>query len=1006
MVRILRFTILVGFGLVVSIAIPLGCGSSESPAGSPALKKTVEEPIKTAGSPKETAAPKSQGKEPPVESQFLPADLDARAMHRTAWYFAEVPEGDRPGPRAFVALARPVFAEFPSPGISEGILVHEVMRQALLCAARDRFGVLGRDGSLGETLPLKLPSGAWEISTIFPGRQPAHVAITKRGATGREVVWHDEHTTATGDLIDLALVVEWAETLSRDRFPELLKQAGLEGKPIPFVAEGPVPEDVEHRLSRMTCVEQFAAVRLLHEAVRDHGESLARLGALIRGYAHLGVLTEFHWNASHKAYKARALVLAQRWVAREPRSALARWHRAYARALVGMHKAALDDLAAADTLAAEGQPGAAMPPSWVPLMDALCRFNTPALTRRAADMDTDSELALLLAFLTVEEAASSIQFVKVAQAVLQDNPECYRVHDALCRPATVNTPTTEMPIEIFKVAVPRRLKGIPFLPASITGKLDGRSTEPDLVRAIIAAGNSFDDRGEPAWSVLGLMLRETRFAQLWRRLHFERFNLLTTYEETRSQAHFLLSDHPYRSFLESYSLLSRQLTGQLRILLDKLVVPDAEYKETELFDRLYVFGPERFNRLYALAGVHTDAIYRDMVELAQRGLAAAPIGATAGWILQVSPHAPPGQRMLISGDWAQAEPHAADWEKNASEHEQIDVLQALGKHYTEQKQWAVAERCLARSIQALPDQQGYELLANVYRAQGDLAKWQATLERFLQEPEFRLSHASVEVKIAYHLMLLKEWDKALPYATRAAQSKAAWAFLCLSDCYEGLEDWENAELYTIRDVRSYPSDWANWFLFCKRTGQGDLKEARELAEQAVERIGAAGNDAELSQAARYYIVIGEPKKALDLMRKAFEDSSPNLANGLELALLADELNDRALRDSTVEKVCKSPAIRKLDSFPAIEQLSRALAGGGNPPLDLAAIDAALGRIEPGAPRANMAYFIGAFLYKHDAPTQAKRYFEMCLGTPSAFLWYRTISSIRLRSTQPSATPKS
>ncbi len=112
----------------------------------------------------------------------------------------------------------------------------------------------------------------------------------------------------------------------------------------------------------MTFTSQFQAVRELHEAIHSGGESPALLGGLVRGYANLGLLTEYLWHPEHKAFKARALLYAQRMVARDEHSAQARWHRAYALALIGLHKAALDDLDAAEkeAKAAGGErPGAA-----------------------------------------------------------------------------------------------------------------------------------------------------------------------------------------------------------------------------------------------------------------------------------------------------------------------------------------------------------------------------------------------------------------------------------------------------------------------------------------------------------------------------------------------------------------------------------------------------------------------------------------------------------------------
>src|SRR5262245_66442796 len=73
------------------------------------------------------------------------------------------------------------------------------------------------------------------------------------------------------------------------------------------------------------------------------GETAARWAGLVRAYAHLGLLTEYQWHPMSYAFKARALLYAQRWVVREPKSQLARQHRAYAFALVAMHGDALTE---------------------------------------------------------------------------------------------------------------------------------------------------------------------------------------------------------------------------------------------------------------------------------------------------------------------------------------------------------------------------------------------------------------------------------------------------------------------------------------------------------------------------------------------------------------------------------------------------------------------------------------------------------------------------------------
>ena len=48
------------------------------------------------------------------------------------------------------------------------------------------------------------------------------------------------------------------------------------------------------------------------------------------------------------------------------------------------------------------------------------------------------------------------------------------------------------------------------------------------------------------------------------------------------------------------------------------------------------------------------------------------------------------------------------------------------------------------------------------------------------------------------LRKLKDWDQALPYALEAAETWAARGLLVAHRCYDGMQDWENAELYVRR----------------------------------------------------------------------------------------------------------------------------------------------------------------------------------------------------------------
>src|SRR5438105_3173642 len=193
------------------------------------------------------------------------------------------------------------------------------------------------------------------------------------------------------------------------------------------------PEGAAKLLESMTLTSQFGAVREFHAA---GGDESARLGGLVRGYAHLGQLTAHHWSAAHKAFKARALLYAERMVARAPASAAAHWHRAYARALAGFPAAALAALAEADKLRAAGKK--ADPPAWVEDADAFARRDFVRLAAAARPGRPDAELATLLAYLVAEEEGRNIAFSHYARRASQALPECYRVYDGICQTGQLN----------------------------------------------------------------------------------------------------------------------------------------------------------------------------------------------------------------------------------------------------------------------------------------------------------------------------------------------------------------------------------------------------------------------------------------------------------------------------------------------------------------------------------------------------------------------------------------
>ncbi len=935
-------------------------------------------------------------------SEPLPATGDVPNTIRSFLLVHALPAAKDGAGRVAISLQRPQFySQALDPNAIQPALSHEIIRQALLDAARDGLGALTRDGSLGESPPEGEPLAKMELATtVFPWVGPPRVSLSRVTEERREEIWaHDlPPTTMFDQSLYYPKLVEQAEVFIRDEFPQVFAKLGLKGRPVAWEAEGRVPEGVEDRLARMTFFEQFAAVRALEAAIRSDGATPDRVGALVRGYAHLGTLTESHWNAGHKAFKARSLIEAQRLVARDPRSPAALRHRAYARTLVGMHKDAIADLATARTLA-EASPGAAKPPDWVDMSDALCRFDTKRLTD--ARDGPQGQLAMFLAFLSVEQSRSAARTLKLARELLEQNPECYRVYDSMCETGGVSTlhRATLSGMEIFSNDLRTNLKDQPGLPASVATILKDAGVEAKVTAALIDAGG-VDDDNALSWGALGRLIREARFVQVWHRARFMANVWSVPVDDFLAESRPLIADHPYRALVEGFGSEARSQPATSLAKLLEVEIPDIELTEfgyMALFDR---FDPSKKPALWREALLHDDHIYRDQAMVHRLGLPTeldGQIPVTAGHVEQTSPHAPLIRAERVLGAWDSAEPHAAEWEAAAGQ--QPDVLAALGRRYVALQRWDDARRCLSKSLDLSPDADIYGALAKSYKEQGDFANWQATLDRFIErEEDYGLEHARTRVEIAQHFMRLKQWNKAQPYAEAAAQSWAEWAMRCAAECYEGMQEWEQSELWVRRISERYPNtSWANWFLWCHRTGQGNLDVARRGAERHARAMGERSGGGWRDMLGYLHLLSGEPKEALDDFRngyrelKVMEDGMGAIAK----ALLADQLGDLKLRDETLERVCIDFKDTAPKTIRVCQMFRDVLSRGKDAQLDLAAVDPIIESASPVG-RETIEFFVGWFVKQHGNPAAARVYLRRCAASPNTYVWFRSLAVEMLR----------
>ena len=224
--------------------------------------------------------------------------------------------------------------ERPPYPTSTPMLAWELYRQAMLIAARDGLGLATRDESLREWKTGASPSEA--ITPSLQGRQIGFASVVREQ---KDLIWQGAVEGAEWPN-GFAILAVKAEKLSREDFVAALAAHGWSGTADKINADAPAPVDVEKLLGQLDELSQLSALRLTHAAIAADGESPQRLGLLVRGYANLSQLAELQISAQSDVYAARAILYAQRMVARDPKSAFALGHRAYAMAMAGLQRSA------------------------------------------------------------------------------------------------------------------------------------------------------------------------------------------------------------------------------------------------------------------------------------------------------------------------------------------------------------------------------------------------------------------------------------------------------------------------------------------------------------------------------------------------------------------------------------------------------------------------------------------------------------------------------------------
>ena len=528
-----------------------------------------------------------------------------------------------------------------------------------------------------------------------------------------------------------------------------------------------------------------------------------------------------------------------------------------------------------------------------------------------------------------------------------------------------------------------------------------RATEPPAAKAEnVPSGQPSADSGLPSWATLGLLIRELSFLQVHRRAVFERCFWGVPTDPWLDATAPMVAGHPYRALLGTFSE-KEEVSKQARSRLAEADPTGMEGKCQALWVALgsdhaaYKFM-EEISR-------NEDYVVYDIV-VSSRNLSdySNPSPVLGKWLAQTlgyaSPDSPLARAMLVQYDWEGIQPNLKQWVKTAAAYPRLSSV--LGEQYANQGRLEDAEKCLRAAIKVVPsDLSYYEQLAYIYKQSGQTDRWLETLEECLKQPAYGLEHYSVRADIAQHFMNQRQWEKALPYAEGAAESYAGWGLLRAAECHEALQHWSEAEKYNRACSERYPSSSLGWYLFCRRTGEGDLTPSRDYARAFVAKMADRADQPEPFDLMAYYLLDDQPEKALAEIEKSL-GKNPNAYDAIFMALIADQLKDTAKRDTALNRArilgtaSNEPDAAVNGVTTLANLLIKDLSQGGNGQINLAAADK-LSASVAGAERNSVHFLLARYFHLHGQRDAADRYAKRCMGWPRIGAPYRTLAGAML-----------
>lgn len=811
------------------------------------------------------------------------------------------------GPGLVEGGEKPVVLVVNEGGTVLGRLSGELARQAVMAVAREEFDIAVRDDALDERAPKDVEENAHVRFSCVLGQEDGKAELSvgryEQKERGRRLGTrtslplagalfpsplvdrggHSAENEETGPLIAAVTSAKFtgriAEFLEECGVP---RQAGLEK------AEPAEVERIVELLREMSVVAQFEAVRGAH--MLPPGAEKERLLAI--GYANLAFLTQHQWNAANRIFGARALVYANRRASAPPVREEVET-RAYAAAMAGLHGLALEEL---DRVGEEITPLGKV-------TSAYCRFREDELLALAEAHAETREVAAALACVAVASTRNEELMARTYLKTVEVAPHAFRAYDPVARSRLIalQHDLTARSLTELATSVPARLRRVKDLPLAVREGIpaEGDVLPVELAELLAAEIGGVEERAEPSWPVLGRLHQDEALLQAYRRVRFHAEGLGVPTEDEYAAARLFVGEHPLavismgpfggadiEDVKADVEALEESWSFQKRFTADKWMAKSSwGPRHFLIVESLLRAGlTDEAQQLLMAAFRGADWIDDDLMLVYQLpetvGFRMHSLVDVLGSLSRVSPHNPFGPVRLILRKGAAPPEQIAAWDEAFADRPAL--LSVLANEYTVAGRHEEAIRTAERASELLPSYDTFRAVAVAYRGAEREEEYLASIEKAFEFPTYSLGGAMLRAEVARLFMRRGEFDKAEPHAEKAAESFSAYGFYCLLDCYTGQERWEEAEEVARMCVRRYPNNPEVWFLWCRRTGHGDLEASKQFAEQVYQQLREAPPE-ELSEElvwrlGNYLVAAGEYAEAIAVLEPLiFETESPGNA---------------------------------------------------------------------------------------------------------------------------------